>query len=479
VSDRDCCRECGLDLATDPGGDHDEGHRLCWSCWHERKSESPFTPEDRAEWWVREGGIADVAHLAHLLRIDFNAVELGDEPPVTDEFLVLAERALRDSPETLVVRTLEEFARHDEPAAAAVLGSEDAALIAEGGDVMVYGNGGVGKTTLAIDLAFHLAARRPWIEIPVPRALNVLLIENEGPRPLLRRKLRRKLAAWKGDLGDRLRIYEQPWGRFTLADESWRAKLAQEIAASEIDVLIAGPVSRIGMTDAGTLEEVRAFTELLADVRGRCGRSLTVILVHHENKAHTVSGAWEPSGDTLLHVKEAGNGHTILYVEKARWDPERHHTTMKLAWADGEGFRLDEGERDLLVEIVTLLLDCKWRTVKEIAAPAGGEKGGIGANVDTVKELLGEHPDRFKSRTGEAAKALGRHPTAVIWGLTQTPESAESAPDFHREGGAGDSGDFPFREVTPSESPHLPGPGPTQTPESAAPDRDSGEDGKP
>jgi hypothetical protein len=373
--------------------------------------------------------------------------------------------------EQLVVRTLKEFATHDEPAAAAVLGSEDAALIADDSDVMVYGTGGAGKTTLVIDLAFHLAAGRDWIGIPVARALRVLLIENEGPRPLLRRKLKRKLTAWNGEMGDRLRVYEQPWGKFSLADEAWRTKLAQEIADSEIDVLIAGPVSRIGMDEAGTLQQVRDFAELVADVRDRCARALTVILVHHENKAHTVSGAWEGAGDTLLHVREAGNGHTLVYVEKARWDPERHHTTLKLAWAPGEGFRL-EGDRDLLAEIVMLLLDGEWRTAKQIAAPQkmgekGEKKGGIGASTDAVRELLEAHPERFKSRTGEAAKALKRHSTAVIWQVTQTSESPESPSDFHRGGGAGDSADSPIGGVTQSESPDLPSFGLTQTSESA------------
>jgi hypothetical protein len=27
------CENCGQDLDTDPDGDHDETHRLCWGCW--------------------------------------------------------------------------------------------------------------------------------------------------------------------------------------------------------------------------------------------------------------------------------------------------------------------------------------------------------------------------------------------------------------------------------------------------------------
>jgi hypothetical protein len=466
VSD-DCCRECGLDLAADPDGEHDEGHRLCWSCWHEQKqkAEPSFTLQDSAEWWIGRG-ITDLTQLAEFMRMDFRAgTEVGEPWPETDEYRVVAEHALRartaqalrarnNSADALVIRTLEEFTETDEPTAGALLGSDDAALIAANSDALIYGDGGAGKTTLVTDLAFHLAAKRDWIGIPVPRALRVLLIENEGPRPFLRDKLRRKLDAWDGDLGGRLRVYEQPWGKFSLADESWRERLAQEIADSEIDVLIAGPVSRIGMDEAGTLAQVRAFAELVADLRERCGRALAVILVHHENKAGDVSGAWEGSPDTLLHVKAAGNGHTIVYVQKARWSSQHSQTTFKLAWTPGEGFAPEDGERDLLAEIVLLLLDGKWRTVREIAAT---DKGGIGASFDTVKGLLEGNPERFKSATGEAAKALGRSPTAALWGVSQSPETPGTPAVSAGEGGAGVPGVPPVGGDNLPGTPHLPG----------------------
>jgi hypothetical protein len=97
-----------------------------------------------------------------------------------------------EAAEELVVASLDGFIGVDEPGAEALLGDEDGALIPAGGDVMVYGDGGAGKTTLAVDLAFHWAAGDDWLGIPVPRPVSVLLIENEGPRALLRKKLRRK-----------------------------------------------------------------------------------------------------------------------------------------------------------------------------------------------------------------------------------------------------------------------------------------------
>jgi hypothetical protein len=375
-----------------------------------------------------------------------------------------APAAAGDNAEALdiVVVPLAEFVGVEEDGANPLLGEPDAILIPEDGDVMFYGDGGAGKTTLAIDLGFHLAAGGEWLGIRVPRPVKTLLIENEGPRPLLRKKLKRKLAAWNGgELGGRVDVFERPWREFTFASERWREKLALTVANRDIDVLIAGPLTSIGMDDAGTLQEVRAFMQLVADVRARSQRRLTVVLVHHENKGGKVSGAWEGSGDTLLHVQAAGNGHTIVHVQKARWDSTSHGTTLRLAWTAGEGFEL-EGDRDLLAEIDALLTDRGWRTVREIAAP--GEKGGIGANYDAIKDLLDGHPDRFVSVTGEAAKALGRQPSAILWGCLSGSETPETPGVLQGDDGGGCLGVSPLRETPIPGTQHHPVVGVSQAP---------------
>lgn len=351
------------------------------------------------------------------------------------------------------VVSLEEFIAVDEPGAAALLGTQESALIPEGGDVMLYGEGGAGKTTLSFDLACHLASGSTWLGIPVPRPVRVLLIENEGPRPQLRKKLKRKVAAWNGPaLDGRISVLSSPWGQFTFATETWRSKVASIINERSIDVLVVGPVTRAGMDAAGTLQEVNAFMRFVEELRTACGRRLVVVLIHHENKTGAVSGAWEGAGDTLLHVQGAGNGHTVMFVQKARWASELHGTTLKLRWTGGEGFAL-ESDRDLLAEIEHLLTDGVWRTAKEIAAPK--DRGGIGSNADTVRTLLDEHPDRFALRTGHAAKEIGRSPSANVWQVTQTPESPESPAGFLGGGDGGDSGDSPLKGVTGSEAPPL------------------------
>jgi AAA domain len=56
------------------------------------------------------------------------------------------------------VVSLDTFADTAEEGRQALLGDAENAVIPEDGDVMFYGDGGAGKTTLVIDLACHLAA---------------------------------------------------------------------------------------------------------------------------------------------------------------------------------------------------------------------------------------------------------------------------------------------------------------------------------
>jgi hypothetical protein len=261
-----------------------------------------------------------------------------------EEFLELVRLAAVTTLAAEVV-PIADFAEREEDGAEAVLGSRTDILVPENGDVMFYGDGGAGKTTLSNDLSFHLAAGDDWLGIPIGRPVRVLLIENEGPRPLFRAKLQRKREAWSGsELGDRLHVWESPWGQFSFADPTARQQLAEKVRELEIDVVVCGPLTSAGMDEAGTLQEVRNFLRHVDDVRRQADRPLTVILIHHENKGGKVSGAWEGAGDTLFHVQAQGHGRVRLFIQKARWASTYHGTTLQLRWAEGGSFELEEEE---------------------------------------------------------------------------------------------------------------------------------------
>jgi hypothetical protein len=281
------------------------------------------------------------------------------------------------------------FASQDEPGAAALVGDDNNVLVPEGGDVMFYGDGGAGKTTLMVDLALHLAAGDDWLNIRVGRPVRVAIVENEGPRPLFRAKLGRKLRAWNGSpIGDRLLVHEEPWSKVSLDNRAVRATLAAKIAELELDALLVGPVTRSGMNEAGTLQQARDYANLLGEVRAASGRRATFLLAHHENRGGQVSGAWEGAVDTLFHVQAQGNGQTRLFIQKARWSPEHHKQKLQLAWAEGESFDvIEEEERDdntVADEILQYVLEhggSGWNKVDEAVEGKGGRLRTIRDNL--------------------------------------------------------------------------------------------------
>jgi hypothetical protein len=299
------------------------------------------------------------------------------------------------------------------------VGTEDAALIPEDGDIMFYGDGGAGKTTLAIDLACHLAAGDSWLALPVAQQSNVLLIENEGARPLFRAKLRRKSEAWTGSpLGGRIRVFEQPWAWFTFADGAKRETLAAKLRELEIDVLVVGPVTRSGMDQAGTLQDVRDFMVLVGELRRLSGRRLTVALIHHENKGGQVSGAWEGAGDTLFHVQGQGHGRTRLVVQKARWSSTHHATSLHLVWTEGEGFAVDERDElddETLAEQILAVIGenpgTGWAKVEDATPGVNRQRRRdvrdglfVAGRIVNVRRKKGE-PDRGLDHVEEATPA--------------------------------------------------------------------------
>ena len=281
--------------------------------------------------------------------------------------------------------SMNEFAKTKEAGVGSLLGDGLNSLIPENGDVMSYGDGGAGKTTLGIDQAFHLAAGLDWLEIPVPKPVNVAIIENEGPRPWFRLKLGRKLDWWNESgypsVDDRLMILEEPWGRFTFDDEGHRLWLARVVDRLDLAMVLVGPITTAGMHEAGTIQETRAFQALLADVRERAARSVAFSLIHHENRAGKVSGAWEGTGDTLVHVTSPSRGFTKLLIQKARWASEYQGQTIKTVWSEGEGFTVmhetvleDETVEDEILAAVRDNPGCAWGKVEKAVPGVGAER---------------------------------------------------------------------------------------------------------
>lgn len=332
-----------------------------------------------------------------------------------------AENAIR-------VAGLEEFVAVDEVSAEALLGTREETILPADGILLMYGDGGAGKTTLAIDGAFHLAAARPWLGLAVARPVRSLIIENEGPRGKFRQILGAKRDSWSPTLNGEIHVLEEPWSRVTIADAGHRAGIAEAVNLLEVDLIVLGPLATVGMVGGGTPDEISAFEAKLRELRSLVARPVAFWIIHHENKSGDVSGAWERVPDTLVHIQTAGNGHTRLVFRKARWSSENHGRSLNLIWGEGRSFEVvEERVRDLYDETLAAFREVdEWRTFKEVATLVKcrpGEAKSVLAELTRRGDLMFE--------VGPA----GRRPNAQCWRLRSAtilslvPDDAPAAPD--------------------------------------------------
>jgi hypothetical protein len=322
--------------------------------------------------------------------------------------------------------SLEEFASLPEEVAEPLIGtSEDCALPA-GGMLLIYGDGGAGKTTLSMDAVAHLASGSPWLGLSVSRPLRFVVIENEGPRGPFRAMLKRKLSSWKGaDFAGNVCMLAEPWARFTLSEVGHRKALARKIDAFAADVVTMGPLASIGAKGGGTPDDINEFGELVTSLRSLCRRPFALWIVHHENKAGKVSGAWERVPDTLVHVQAQGNGRTRIHWQKVRWSSELHDAAWNLTWDGTGGFLREESAktRDYGGELLEAFQDGKWHPLTQAAERIGAHPNKVrpilSALVESGVLAYAEGPQGFKGnakcyRLSACTAAPDRHVQAEI-----------------------------------------------------------------
>lgn len=218
---------------------------------------------------------------------------------------------------------LSEFLELDLPSPEPLLGTTDDTIIPAGGLIVLAGMPGAGKTTLAVDCAFHLASGVEWLEMSTPRPLNVLLVENEGPQHLFKQKLQRKNTSWNHPIEGDIHIQTWRWGSFTFRDGEAIEMARAYMDECEIDLVIGDPLDTLGPAGVGSPEDTREFVRMLMPLGLTQTRSF--LFLHHFRKEvslseiNMVSGSWGGRLDTLLVLRETENRDELrLSLPKVR-----------------------------------------------------------------------------------------------------------------------------------------------------------------
>ncbi|OUE30907.1 DNA repair protein RadA [Clavibacter michiganensis] len=193
---------------------------------------------------------------------------------------------------------------------------------------MLYGPSGLGKSTLALDLALCVATGEPWRGKRTTRRSRVLYLYAEGVAGL-----RQRVVAWEAAWGaspSEKRFAAFP-AALDLSDPAAVEEAAAVITARKVDFVIVDTLN----ASAGALEEnsSTAMGQLVASAKRLVADrpSATVLLVHHSGKDGKLRGssALFAAMDTVLAV--AGEpGSWTLTAEKRKDGPTETIGLFKL-----------------------------------------------------------------------------------------------------------------------------------------------------
>jgi hypothetical protein len=339
-----------------------------------------------------------------------------------------------------------------------LLGTDGQSLIAAGALTLLGGKAGLGKTTLIVDAIFHLATGLDWLGFTVPRPLNFLVIENEGPMQMFQQKLAAKAKVWPHDLKGQIHVQTGAWGWFTFTDPILHEQTMGYLDEHRIDVVVGDPIGTLGMEGVGSPEDTRNFVRQLVPL-GLLQHRAFIFPVHftkepRKDEIDQISGAWGGHLDTLMVLKGTGRKDELrLSFPKLRWWNAANPAPMILGKVyNTQTFEILRYEGDqtepLEQRILAYLADGTWAISNDIAK-------GISARRADVKKLLESRPDLFRWESGADH---GRSARAVVWqpvpGLGTGGTGGQVAPEPTRPGLWDESDDTtPQTRIEPSLEP--------------------------
>lgn len=194
-------------------------------------------------------------------------------------------------------------------------------FIVSGAVNLVYGDGGLGKTSICLDLAARLTTGKPMPNCEDGEAVkgSVIVMSKEEDIGML---LRPRLEAAGADLA-KVHAFGRPlYGdEFAVVDElaTTTAELERQIRRiGDVKLVIIDPVASFaGNLDLNSNKGVRQLLDPLRELAGRCG--LAVIAINHLSKATDSSIRHRSAGSVDL----INTPRSALFVGADSSDPDR------------------------------------------------------------------------------------------------------------------------------------------------------------
>lgn len=228
--------------------------------------------------------------------------------------------------------------------------------------LLLYGVQKVGKSLLALNLAIHLAAGKPWFHLNISKPRKTLFVSAEGGSPMLQDRIQHLKTGETIPPAKNLGIWAIP--PIDVLSSSDFGGLVAAIETFQPEVIILDPLAKLHSKDENSNNEMAEVLGRLRQLVTNHGRSL--ILNHHARK----------SGDTSRGASSiAREVDSIIRLE---WENKEDHTGNRRLYF--EDLRHSEPPADLF-----LVLDFKTLVFQRTDSQG----------LDLVKQILEENDGKM------------------------------------------------------------------------------------
>lgn len=314
-----------------------------------------------------------------------------------------------------------EFMAHAFPSRMSVLGSGH---LSSGGFALLFGQPGLGKSYLSIQLALCVAAGIPWLGLEtVQGRVGIISLELEGDQ------LQERLAPLNiQNTGDRLHVLcrQTLRGLLDLADPREQRDLIEWTKDLALDLVVIDPLSRIHYLEETAAELGSVVLPYLDRLRIDTGAAIS--LVHHERKEdpHGKGGGRDldalrgttrlASDPTLImRLKRGPEGRTRLVCAKANHAPEfpdiwlDRTASGHLYAGDAPASREDRAAASKQRVADCLLLAGDWLSAADIAEAVGMTSRWVQLQIREIAgiETIGKaRSTKYRLRAGDSIDPL-------------------------------------------------------------------------
>jgi hypothetical protein len=180
----------------------------------------------------------------------------------------------------LKIETLADLQQKDIPPRESFLG--ESGLIARGDLVIFSGPQKKGKSILSLNLALCLARGEQWLNLQVPKAIRVGIMQQEIPEAALKDRLQKMLGRGRRDSNFLNSIPHYSRQGLKLDTHQGKQFLHQWLENARIDLLIIDPLYTFHLADENRAKEMGPLFTFLQEIARH--QRIAILIIHHHGK---------------------------------------------------------------------------------------------------------------------------------------------------------------------------------------------------